>query len=97
MGKVHFQQIQETEAVVDYFHLTGLVASAAAAAASAVQASCYWESLNNVRRILQRVYRRHLRISVVLDGLLSQFIVLVEVHIIYCLTPHHHSLLIPLR
>lgn len=96
MGKVHFQQIQETEAVVDYFHLTGLVASAAAAA-SAVQASCCWESLNNVRRILQRVYRRHLRISVVLDGLLSQFIVLVEVHIIYCLTPHHHSLLISLR
>lgn len=95
MGKVHFQQIQETEAVVDCFHLRGLVASAAAAA-SAVKASC-WESLNNVRRIVKRVYGRHLRISVVLDGLLSQFIVLVEVHIIYCLTPHHHSLLISLR
>lgn len=52
MGKVHFQQIQETEAVVDCFRLTGLVASAAAA--SAVQASC-WESLTNVRRILKRV------------------------------------------
>jgi hypothetical protein len=55
MGKVHFQQIQETEAVVDCFHLRGLVASAAAAA-SAVKASCCWESLNNVRRIVKRVY-----------------------------------------